>query len=61
MNTEKKAIERCEHLWGIHDVRMCSKLGYECPSPRKCIEDHGDLHYKPQQWTNEDSWNFWGF
>ena len=58
---DQKKWLRCEHLFGIKDVKMCTKLGTECPSPKKCVEKHGDEHYRAMEFTNEDQWNFWGF
>lgn len=60
-NLEKNKWERCEHLFGIRNVRMCTKLGTECPSPQKCVEKYGDEHYKAIEFTDSDKWNFWGF
>jgi hypothetical protein len=58
---EKKKWPRCEHLFGINMVRHCTKLGHDCPSPEKCVEMHGNVHYKPVEFKDSDKWNFWGF
>jgi hypothetical protein len=61
MTEKKDKWGRCEHLFGINEVRSCTKLGCECPSPKKCVELHGDKHYKPIEFTDGGKYNFWGF
>lgn len=61
MAEKKEKWERCIHLFGINEVRSCTKLGGECPSPKKCVEMHGKKHYKPIEFGDKDQWNFWGF
>ena len=61
MAEEKKKWCRCVHLYGVNEVRVCTKLGIDCPSPKKCVEEHGDDHYKPLEFTKDDSYGFWGF
>jgi hypothetical protein len=61
LKTEIKIEERCTHLFGIRDVKMCTKLGTECPSAQKCVAEHGDEHYQAMVWSDNDRWNFWGF
>jgi hypothetical protein len=53
--------ERCVHLFGVNEVRKCTKLGGDCPSPKKCVEKHGKKHYKPLEFTKDDTYGFWGF
>ncbi|MBU2559595.1 hypothetical protein KKA03_01725 [archaeon] len=61
MSEDKKKWNRCEHLFGINEVRVCTKLGVDCPSPKKCVEKHGDKHYTPIEFTDNGKYNFWGF
>jgi hypothetical protein len=61
VTSKKQKWDRCVHLFGISEVRKCTKLGGDCPSPKKCVEEHGDKHYRPIDFTDNDTWNFWGF
>ncbi len=61
MTNEERTFGRCVHLSGVHKVRICTKLGTDCPSPKKCVEMHGDKHYKPVEFKDNGSGDFWGF